>query len=287
MGQALETSIDAQWDDFTSGQQPDTEVDTEAAPVDEQDVETTDEAESTDDAPSAEYETLQSQIAQLNQTIQQQQVWMSEQLRRTAQSVRDVGNSIVERVEQRLAQAKPILANQVQRGLLTPEDAQAQLVELRGEYTSEEAQRAQAERAQAERQAWLASQQPQAQGGTYSPAEVQRAQDTIASLINQSGLSPEEIRAYGVPNDLSHLSPIEAVETARRWLVATMQAKRGNTRNGGRQFPFPNMGGGAGVAARGMEGITKEIEAEMSKELPDFERIAVLKSALTKQLAPR
>lgn len=303
MGQATEPTVDSAWDAYTSGAETpettDAEVDTESLLVDEQvdeptadDTQPDDEPESTDD-----YQSIRAEMAALKQQFAQERTQYQEMLRRAQQSMRDTGNSIVERVEQRLAQATPALANLVKGGFLTAEDAQAQLSALRGQFTSEEAQRSQQERAHADRQAWLAQQQqsqPQSQPppqptGTYSPQEIAKANGKIAAIFKQSGLSDADVKAYGMPTDFSHLSPIDAVDAVRAWVVATMKIKQAQ---GGqvpaprsvKQFPYGDMGGGAGVAARGMEGINAELAAELAKPNPDFNRITELNDALGKQL---
>lgn len=296
MGQANEPTVDNAWDAYTSGAETpettDAEVDTESLLVDEQVDETTadddspDEPESTDD-----FQSIRSEMAALKKQFEQERTQYQEMLRRAQQSMRSVGDSIVERVEQRLAQAAPAYVDLVKSGYLTAEDAQARLATLRGQFTSEEAQRSQQERAHADRQAWLA-QQPQTQPqptGQYNPQEVQYAQTKIAEMVKRSGLTDAEIKAYGVPSDFSHLSPIEAVDSVQRWLVATMKIKQAQggqvpAQRSVKQFPYGDMGGGAGVAARGMEGVSSELQAELAKANPNFQRIQELSDALEKQL---
>lgn len=297
-----EPSVEAQWDAYSSGEQaqPEAEVDTDTFPVDEQEAEPTDDAEPPA-KPTTDLQSIRAEMNALKQQFEQERTQYQEALRRAQQSFRSVGDSIVERVEQRLAPIAQAYDGLVKEGLLTPEDAQARLNMQERAIRSQEVQRDQQARNQELYQAWLAQQgknpqQPQTGGVTYDTASIQEAQAEINALLAQAekaGLTQEDLDAAGVPSDFSHLSPLKAIRALQGWLVAAQRMKL--ARNGqvpraasaNRQFPFPDMGGGAGVPARGMEGITKELEAEMRKPNPNMERVNELSAALDRYVVPQ
>lgn len=296
MGQATEPSVEEAWDSWTSGEQPEAAVETEPEPIDELAAETTDDTDDTTETDSTDdYQDLRAEMSALKQQFEQERLQYQELLRRAQQSMRSVGDSIVERVEQRLAQAQPALVNLVKQNLLTPEDAQAQMNALRGQFTSEEAQRSLQERSHAQYQAWLEQRgQPQPQQNDQWAQMVQQANAQIDAMLVQSKLTAEDLRAAGVPTDFSHLSPVEAPQKVREWLVAAIRYKKANgskpNGNGSRQFPMGDMGGGAGVGARSLEAITAELHTANEKAArtgadSDWQRVQELSAALDKYLA--
>jgi hypothetical protein len=300
-----EPTVESQWDAYTSGAETETGVVNNST----EPVETTDawvETEATDDGQTADpipdndddllgdstgdYDSIRQEMAALKQQFEQERLQYQEALRRAQQSFRDTGASLLERVEQRLEPVQQTLADLVRQGLLSNEDANARLGIAQRQFTKEEIAKDKQEREFATRQQWLAQQQPNQQPAPqspqgYSPAEVQRAQAQIQNMTQRFGLTMDDYKAAGAPSDLSHLSPIEAVEAWQKWTVATAkmkQAMSGNPpqRNGNRQFPYPDMGGGAGVVANNMASITRELEAEMVKPNPNWDRITELNNAL-------
>jgi hypothetical protein len=301
MAEDTQPSVEAQWDSWTSGAETEESETTTPVETTETEVETeaTDDGQAADPIPdndddllgsTTDYDSIRQEMAALKQQFEQERLQYQEALRRAQQSFRDSGASLLERVDQRLEPVQQTLADLVRQQLLTPEDAQARLAVAERQFRKEELDKDKQQREFATRQQWLAQQQqPQAQ--TPAQGDGARAQQMIAQIFQQSGLTTEDYKIAGAPADISHLSPLDAVETFRRWTVAAARMKQARTGqpvqrpNGNRQFPYPEMGGGAGVAARSAESITNELNTEMAKPDPDFDRIAELDAALTKYIS--
>jgi hypothetical protein len=299
MAEETQPSVEAAWDEFTGGAEvtdettsetsaPETVVDTEAISVDEQDADPI--PDNDDDllgTPTTDFDSIRQEITALKQQLERERLNNQELIRRAQQSFRDQGASLLERVEQRLEPVQATLVDLVKRQLLTPEDAQNRLQAMQRQFQSEEIQKDKQQREYALRQEWLESQkQGQPQQGQAPNQDAQTVQQQITALVTRYGLTAQDLRDAGAPDDLSHLSPVQALLTSQKWVVAAARMKQARTgqppqRAGGKQFPYPDMGGGAGVPAKSMESITRELEAEMSKANPNFERIAELNDALT------
>jgi hypothetical protein len=297
MAEETQPSVEAEWDAYTSGAETettepvetnDTVVDTEAMPVDEQDADPI--PDNDDDLlgnSTADLDSIRQQMAALEQRFEQERLQYQEALRRAQQTIRDTGASLLERVEQRLEPVQHTLADLVRQQLITPEDAQSRLAVAERQYRKEELDRDKQQREHAARQQWLAQQQPQQQQQAANP-DVITVQQKIEGLMSHYRVTVQDLRAAGAPDDISHLSPVQALDTAGKWVIAAArlkQAQGGNpARAGGKQLPYPDMGGGAGVAAQSAESISAELNKEMGKPNPNFERIAELDAALTKYI---
>jgi hypothetical protein len=300
MAEDTQPSVEAAWDAFTGGAEvtdetsetiaPEAVVDTEAISVDEQDADPIPDNDDDLLGSTTDFDSIRQEIAALKQQLEQERLNNQELIRRAQQSFRDQGASLLERVEQRLGPVQDTLVDLVKRQLLTPEDAQQRLQAMERQFRTEELQKDKQQREYALRQQWLATQQQaQPQQGQAPNQDAQTVQQQISALVTRYGLNAQDLRDAGAPDDLSHLSPVQALLVSQKWVVAAAKMKQarggGNTpqqqRAGGKQFPYPDMGGGAGVPAKSMESITRELEAEMSKAYPDYDRIAELNNALT------
>jgi hypothetical protein len=298
MAEETQPSVEAAWDEFTGGAEvtdetsetsaPETVVDTEAISVDEQDADPIPDNDDDLLGSTTDFDSIRQEIAALKQQLEQERLNNQELIRRAQQSFRDQGASLLERVEQRLGPVQATLADLVKQGLLTPEDAQSRLNNAERNFRKEELDKERQQREYALRQEWLAKQQQaQPQQGQAPNQDAQTVQQQISALVTRYGLTAQDLRDAGAPDDLSHLSPVQALITSQKWVVAAARMKQARSgmptqqRAGGKQFPYPDMGGGAGVPAKSMESITRELEAEMSKANPNFERIAELNDALT------
>lgn len=299
-----EPTVEQQWSSWESGGEAQA-----AEPVETETAETIDESlateTTTDDIPDNDDDLLgndttqpdsdlRAEMAALKQQFEQERLQYQEMLRRAQQSFRDSGASLLERVEQRLAPVQDTLADLVKNGLLTPEDANSRLQTAERQFRREEISRDQQARNHATRQDWLAQQQqgqqpsPQPQAPRYSEREIAKANERITAVMKRTGVTSADLEQNGFLTDYSHLSPIEAVDAVTRAAVATAKMKQALAgqapQGGGNQFPYPNMGGGAGVPARGIEAISKELDAEMKKTNQDWDRITELSAALGKYL---
>lgn len=302
MAADTQPSVEAAWDEYTGGAEvtdettsvesaPETEVETESFSVDEQ---SDDPIPDNDDdllgKSTTEYDSVRQEIAALKQQLEQERLQNQENLRRVQQSFRDQGASLLERVEQRLEPVQQTLADLVRQGLLTAEDANARLNVAHRNFTKEELDKDKQQREYAARQQWLAQQQQQAQPNAAPNQDAQTVQQQIQVLAQRYGVTAQDLRDAGAPDDISHLSPVQALLVSQKWVIAAARMKQargvGNPtqRANGRQLPYPDMGGGAGVPARSAEAITAELNAEMAKGNPNYERIAELDAALSKYI---
>jgi hypothetical protein len=302
MAEETQPSVEAEWDAYTSGAETETET---TEPVETNDAGVDTEASSTDEPiadpipdndddllgpATTDFDSIRQEMAALKQQLEQERLSNQELIRRAQQSFRDQGASLLERVEQRLEPVQQTLADLVKQGLLTPEDAQSRLNVAERQYRREEISRDQQQRNAALHQQWLATQQGSmsAQQQATANPDVITVQQKIEGLMSHYRVTVQDLRAAGAPDDISHLSPVQALDTASKWVVAAArlkQAQGGNpARAGGKQLPYPDMGGGAGVAAQSAESISAELNKEMGKPNPNFERIAELDAALTKYI---
>lgn len=234
---------------------------------------------------------LLAQMAQMQAQLDQLPDWMQQVTRRTQQSLRDVGDSIVQRVEMQTAPMESMLNGLVEDGLITQEDANLRLAaferQTRRRELVNDQQRRQYQQQQEQAQQ-LAQMQQQSSPKPDWAVSVERE---MARVLAASGITAQDPENAMLPSEITHPDPVEAldyyrtkVETARRAKAARLgQTSPNGARSAVQQNPiYVDMGGGAGAGLRDGDAVARELLAEMSKANPDMERVATLNRALDK-----
>lgn len=158
--------------------------------------------------------------AQLRQEILADlQPTLEEQSRRSRQAMRDIGNSIVERVQERLSQANVGLDAAVKAGRIDPDDAKQQLRDLRDQFEQEEYARERQTRAYQDAQTQVQQGTP-----TANPTKEQ-VEAQFARMFQQSGLAANDPELRLLPESLSG-SPTEALSAYQAAVQAAVRAKQ-------------------------------------------------------------
>ncbi len=155
---------------------------------------------------------------------------LEEEQRRTRQSLRDVGDSIVQRVQERFGTETRIVDEWEQSGKITPEEATSERLKVRNRIEREETQRYREQAVQSQRE--------------FAERERQRVIQTCSAALQSSGLVETDPEFKSVPLEIPVMPPDEAIKFFTGKLEAAKLQKATRVAAGGKKtVPAPSSNG--------------------------------------------